>query len=390
MWTCLVCGLENEDRAGACICGYQREDQAEPSKRIGTWTCLVCGEEVPETENTCICGYSRMAKPEAPETRTLKQNHWGKGERLRDRTSGTKRPRLLSGAIKKIIVAVLGLAAICICVIMAVDYFSQGKITASPSVPATLIPVVGEPSQDLPTGPSSSTFYFNSTASSGICVIVMDGTIDKNTPGNLVNAYNSYAARNNCSTVFLNLNSNGGDVEAALKAGDFIRNNKFWTFIRQNDACASSCVFMFLGGVNRVTFGKIGLHRPFSERLSSTESTSRANYERINRLVRQYLNRMNIPERLLDEINAVPPDEIRWLYPVDDSNQLESFHITGEDPVYQDLIDSKYAGRLGISKSEFYAREQKSKVVCGALDINNHDEIEAYGQCYDDVMHGRR
>ncbi len=133
-------------------------------------------------------------------------------------------------------------------------------------------------------------------------------------------------------------------------AGEFVRHKKMWTTV--NSSCASACVFVFLGGVTRLPAGNIGLHHPFTDELSTSESVAKGIYEKVNHLVRQYLNRMNIPETLLDAMNAVPPGEIKWLkggykdgFP--DIERLKELHLFGEDPVYADQRDSAAAKSYG-------------------------------------------
>ncbi len=61
---------------------------------------------------------------------------------------------------------------------------------------------------------------------------------------------------------------------------------------------------------------------------------------------------MNIPDRLLDEMNAVSPTEINWIN--HDSPKLSELYISGKDPVWYDRTNSEEAKKLGISMEEFY------------------------------------
>lgn len=238
------------------------------------------------------------------------------------------------------------------------------------------------------------------------CNIIFIGNIDNSTAGKIAKQYEQIKRENKCrySPITLFLNSNGGDVDAAITAGDFIRNNNIETTIDINDSCASACVLTFLGGVKRNALGRIGLHRPYSSALSSSEPESRWSYERINNKVSQYLVRMNIPVSILNAMNAVPPSEIKWIHPefVDDADhkQLIELHIIGTDPVSDDQKDSADAKKLGISKQEYYSRLQRAKAICPdpVYDRNGNmysstereERRRQYGQCYWDVMYGRR
>jgi hypothetical protein len=49
-------------------------------------------------------------------------------------------------------------------------------------------------------------------------------------------------------------NSNEGDVYAAMKAGECIRQKEIWTIIDVGGTCASACVLMYLGSVERSSY----------------------------------------------------------------------------------------------------------------------------------------
>ena len=228
--------------------------------------------------------------------------------------------------------------------------------------------------------------------STGVCQIKIDGRIDKYTAGNLAYIYNS-TNDPDCKK-FISINSPGGDVIGAINAGEFIRQKEMFISVDGSASCASSCVLLFVGGVDRWVFGKIGLHRPYSTIYSESDSQAKSRYEKINTTIRNFLKRMNIPDRLLDEMNATSPSEITWLN--SDSPKLSELHIYGQDPVWYDRKNSQEAKKLGISMEEFYKRVNKSKIICdlNKVDPNNRMNMDqlfaAHKQCQDEVMAGKR
>ena len=86
---------------------------------------------------------------------------------------------------------------------------------------------------------------------------------------------------------------------------------------------------------------------------------------------------MNIPFRLLDEMNAVSPDDVRW---ISDAEKI-SLHISGGDPLEEDVAASSSAKRLGISKEEYYRRSKLAHDVCSDLPNDG-----ALGTCLKTVM----
>lgn len=224
------------------------------------------------------------------------------------------------------------------------------------------------------------------------CTIVLDGEIDKFTELHLRKAYDLIPK--GCGTqATLHLNSTGGDVDAAMRASYFVREKGIKTWINQNKSCASACVLLFVAGVERFTLGRIGLHRPYSEKYSFSRSEATDSYEKINNRIRQYLREMNIPEGLLDKMNSVPPGKIEWLETKHNTPELIEMHIVGTDPVWEDQQDSAKAKKLGISKKELYTREQRAETICSQYSdkfFESERYGELYGNCYWDVISGRR
>lgn len=85
---------------------------------------------------------------------------------------------------------------------------------------------------------------------------------------------------------------------------------------------------------------------------------------------------MNIPDNLLNQMNSVHPNAIKWLT----REELENLQITGHDPVYADQKDSVKAKRLKISKQELYSRQRKSSQIQSVC-LEKIADLEAFTQC---------
>ena len=72
--------------------------------------------------------------------------------------------------------------------------------------------------------------------------------------------------------LMLFLNSEGGDIAAAIEIGRLVRR---WpdsvVVVSLNSKCFSACVFVLAGGLHRTVHGTVGIHRPFG---SATEAQS--------------------------------------------------------------------------------------------------------------------
>lgn len=215
--------------------------------------------------------------------------------------------------------------------------------------------------------------------SNGGCIIDLQGEIDRETPKMLTSALPQYDVNMKCD---LRLHSTGGDLAAAIETGEIIRKFQLWTFIPEWGACASACTFLFLGGVRRTALGKIGLHRPYSTRMVASEKEARISYETANKIIGDYLKKMNVSDRLLSIMNSVPPGEIKWFAPLDqkDLDTLKELLVVGEDPIWAEERDSGAAKGWGVSRQEYYRRQQRASKICQSSDPT----------CYVDVMSGKR
>lgn len=217
------------------------------------------------------------------------------------------------------------------------------------------------------------------------CLIDLDGRIDRKTPRLLADAM-KHAASEEC---LIRVNSPGGDVDAAMETGRAIRRYKAGTLVPEQSTCASSCLLLFVGGVQRQATGGFALHRAYSTQLANSADEAQNSYRDINARLRQYLDEMNIPERLLNVMNAVPPGQIRLLHGARDEGMLRELHIVGEDPAWADQRDSAEARRLGISRTEYYTRQHRAATLCdvaGATAASARERV----RCRYDVLEGKR
>jgi hypothetical protein len=180
------------------------------------------------------------------------------------------------------------------------------------------------------------------------------------------------------------IDSPGGDLMAAMEAGRIIRRELVNTVIPINATCASACVLMYLGGVTRrATFGRLGLHRPYSLRDAQSLSDSQELINRMTGLTKAYLEEMNIPLRLLDIMNSIPSDEIRWLPETEqDVELMKELLLVGDDPAFADLRDSDHAKIWGLTKAEYYERNARAIAAC--------KNVKDYHLCYAKFMKGTR
>ena len=132
----------------------------------------------------------------------------------------------------------------------------------------------------------------------------------------------------------LDLDSSGGQVEDAIRAGDMIGGQHWTIWVREDSVCHSACVFVLAGGDSRRLAGRVGIHRII--RLSST-ATSRGELntelQAVYATVRAYLERNGASPLLADAMKTVPNRGLRLLAP----EELRSYGLEGNNAAQDDL-----------------------------------------------------
>jgi hypothetical protein len=188
-------------------------------------------------------------------------------------------------------------------------------------------------------------------------------------------------------TTFFRLNSQGGNVEAAINIGRQLRRLSAIAAMTEKEECLSSCVFILAGATQRVIGGIVGIHRPYSPRTDQRDYTAvQKDHRRIATLAKTYLEEMNLPPQLYDAMERIPPEKIRVL----SKKELEEFGLAQIDPVEQELQDAAEARKYGLSKIEFLRRKANSGQACDSQwsfgqKTGNFDE---YFRCKEQIMRG--
>jgi hypothetical protein len=147
----------------------------------------------------------------------------------------------------------------------------------------------------------------------------------------------------------VHLDSEGGDVSAAMQIGRLIRKYEGTTFIVHdlNDGhdpldikCYSSCALIFIAGVLRLNSGQLGLHRPY---LASAPRSRQAVEKQVPLMlsaIKQYITEMGITDNFYEQMVNTEPSQMA-IYDSDNYKKL----VPEYDPVYQE-IDIANAGAI--------------------------------------------
>ncbi len=154
----------------------------------------------------------------------------------------------------------------------------------------------------------------------------------------------------------LDIDSSGGMVEDAIRAGDRIAESRWTVWVREDAVCHSACVFILAAGDMRMVSGRIGIHRII--RMSSTASTRlelnrelRVVYDR----VRDYLERNGAATAVADMMMAVPNRNLRLLT----GEELGLYGLDGINPAQDDLDRLRLMRQCGedfVSRRDAFVR----------------------------------
>jgi hypothetical protein len=183
------------------------------------------------------------------------------------------------------------------------------------------------------------------------------------------------------------LNSNGGNVYVAMEAGRLVRNSEIPIVVPGWARCASACVLVYAGGVIRLNYGPIQIHRPYSDNADKTLSQAQGRFATMERDVRGYLRSINVSESLFDRMIRISPDRSETLSLED----LEGLGIGFRDPIYENHIDQLMARRNGLTLTEWLALKVRLRLECGDIDRPvDQDTSRRRGDCWNRMLPAAR
>ena len=142
----------------------------------------------------------------------------------------------------------------------------------------------------------------------------------------------------------LDIDSAGGHVEAAIRAGDAIGENDWTIWVRSDSSCHSACVLLLAAGDMRVIAGPVGIHRMIRLRSSATSRKELGEELRtVSDELRNYLERNGASDKVYDLMTTVPNRTLRILT----VDELDQYGLSGANAVEDDLNRIRLARRCG-------------------------------------------
>ena len=177
----------------------------------------------------------------------------------------------------------------------------------------------------------------------------------------------------------LDIDSAGGHVEAAIRAGDAIGENDWTIWVRGDSACHGACVLLLAAGDMRVIAGPIGIHRMIRLRSSATSRKELGEELRtVSDELRNYLERNGASDKVYDLMTTVPNRTLRLLT----VEELEQYGLSGSNAVEDDLNRIRLARRCGtdfLQRRDAFRRAYDAQCAQGA--VADTQDIDQINQC---------
>ena len=174
----------------------------------------------------------------------------------------------------------------------------------------------------------------------------------------------------------LDLDSSGGHVEDAMKAGDAIGASQWTLWVRDDAICHSACVLILAAGDSRQVAGKVGIHRMI--RVDSTATTRTELSQELREVyaqMKEYLERNGASVAVADLMMTVPNRKLRLLT----AEELLEYGLDGANAVQDDLERIQLTRKCG---DDFVRRKDEFTRVfdreCGLPD-RTPEEVDTCG-----------
>lgn len=191
----------------------------------------------------------------------------------------------------------------------------------------------------------------------------------------LVERVGAMAQRMDIDRRILDVDSAGGQVEDAIRAGDAIGAANWTLWVREGASCHSACVLILAAGDNRLISGNVGIHRMI--RMGSSATTrAELNTElrEVQAQLNSYLERNGASPAIANLMMTVPSRDLRMLT----ADELREFGLSGANAVQEDLERIALLRRCGedfVRRREGFLR--RFDETCARQDAG----VEAMNAC---------
>ena len=139
---------------------------------------------------------------------------------------------------------------------------------------------------------------------------------------------------------WVSFDSEGGDVNEAIKIGRFLREATAQVSVNGN--CFSSCFLAVVGSVGIFPSDNIGIHRPYSaaDKLKLVNSSDyESYYNSVKGAIWKYLLDMDVPVTLIEKMFSVPSTDLYFL-------SQNDITLLSQHPAYEEWLAAQCPNAL--------------------------------------------
>lgn len=166
--------------------------------------------------------------------------------------------------------------------------------------------------------------------------------------------------------IWVSLISLGGDLNAAMEIGRWVRAHRATTRVPNGESCYSSCALIFVGGTSRYNLGELGLHRPYLAGAPRSAPEVRAAVAQMNREVQAYVAEMGVTSDFTHMMINTPPEAMR----VFRGDEILSL-VPEQDPLDDELGVARMAARYGAATTQEMRQREAAADQCNR--ISDHE-----------------
>jgi hypothetical protein len=180
--------------------------------------------------------------------------------------------------------------------------------------------------------------------------------------------------------------TDGGDVETALKMGHIIRQKDLSVIVPEVGYCRSACVFLLAGAVNRLVGGEVAIHRPYFSKLAQglTPQQVDSKYKTLVHLMSDYVQKMNVPQSLVDAMLVTPPGQMKIL----SSAEIARYMLDQTDPAYDERRTARIAAAYRLDSNEYRRRDAIADSQCETPTRSKESDEWWWSVCRTSVLAG--
>ena len=156
------------------------------------------------------------------------------------------------------------------------------------------------------------------------------------------------------------LNSTGGMWYVGRTIGRLIRREKLNTFVAPESECSSACVALLIGGVDRMAYGKVRVHRINLLRGEFSSEDLGEMLPQMDKEFAAYIKEMGVSTLLAEASLHTPTWSLRTLT----KDEKAHWGVHGTERVFEEEVIKMNAAKLNISAVELADQYEQHFSVC--------------------------